>query len=256
MDTRRTSRPRSPGLSSAAERALRRWESQQADVRRSKATVASGHPAFCITISREAGSRGATVARLVGERLGWTAYDQELLEYIAHEGHLRVGVLESLDEATFEWANHWLARLLGPQWQNQDAYIVHLAKVVLAIGLHGDAVIVGRGAGCIIPRDRSLQVRIIGTGTERTAYLSQLERLTPQEAERHMQDTDAQRSRFVRDYFQRDSSDPHEYDLTLDSSMLGEDCCVDLIVQGLRGKIEFAATSQRSSPRVSMLPLE
>ena len=45
------------------------------------------------------------MARLVGQKLGWPVYDQELLEYIAHEMHLRAGVLESLDEKAFRWAH-------------------------------------------------------------------------------------------------------------------------------------------------------
>jgi cytidylate kinase len=250
-------RLRDPGLSAAAERAMRRWELRREIERRQAHRAEVDSPeSFCITISREAGSRGSTVARLVGQKLGWTVYDQELLEYIAHEMHLRAGVLESLDERAFRWAHDWLAALLEDQWQNQDAYIVHLTKVILAIGLHGEAIIVGRGAGCILPRDRALNVRIIGADNERMAYLSQTERLTPQEAERYMRETDQQRKQFVRDYFHRDSSDPHEYDLILDSSALGEECCAELIASALRGKEAFSNHRQSTKPRPSHVPTE
>src|SRR5437867_9399355 len=199
---------RDPGLSAAAERAMRRWELRRRAERQEADRGAGYLPTrLCITVSREAGARGATVARLVGQKLGWSVYDQELLEYIAHEMHLRASVLESLDEKAFSWAHDWLAALLEDQWQNQDAYIVHLTKVVLAIGMHGEAIVVGRGAGCILPRDRSLNVRIIGKDGDRIAFLSQIERLTPQEAERYMRETDEQRKKFVRDYFNRDNSD-------------------------------------------------
>ena len=244
-----------PGLTAAAERAMRRWEMQR-EVERRQTVKADAEPKFCITISREAGARGSTVARLVGEKLGWTVYDQELLEYIAQQMHLRAGVLESLDEKAFRWAHDWLAALLVDQWQNQDAYIVHLTKVILAIGLHGDAIIVGRGAGCILPRDRALNVRIIAKDNDRTAFLSQIERLTPQEAERYMRETDEQRRKFVHDYFHRDSSDPHEYDLTLDSSTLGEECCAALVVTALQGKQALARRRQTVKTRPSHVPTE
>ena len=136
---------RDPGLSAAAERAMRRWElRRKTEQQRSQQARGEAPARFCITISREAGARGSTIARLVGQQLNWTVYDQELLEYIAHQMHLRAGVLESLDEKSFHWAHDWLAALLEDQWQNQDAYIVHLAKVVLSIGMHGEAIIVGR----------------------------------------------------------------------------------------------------------------
>jgi cytidylate kinase len=248
---------RDPGLLAAAERAMRRWElRRQAERRQAQQDEAAGGPKFCITISRETGSRGTTVARMVGQKLGWTVYDQELLEYIAHEMHLRAGVLESLDERAFQWAHDWLAALLEDQWHDQDAYIVHLTKVILAIGIHGDAIIVGRGAPFILPRDRSLNVRIIAADADRIAYLSHTERLTPQEADRYMRETDDQRRRFVRDYFHRDATDPHAYDLMLDSSTLGEEACAELIATAVRGKEAFARQQKTAKTRPTPVPVE
>jgi cytidylate kinase len=248
---------RDPGLTAAAERAMRRLEtSRHSERQAAERSAASQGPRMCITVSREAGARGSTVARLVGQKIGWTVYAQELLEYIAHEMHLRASVLESLEESEFDWARDWLAKLLEDQWQNQDAYIVHLSKVVLAIGLHGEAIIVGRGAACILPRERTLNVRIIAKDADRIGLLSQIERLTPQEAERHMRDTDEQRKRFVRDYFHRNNEDVHEYDLVLDSSALGEECCADVIVSALRGKESLARSRQSAKTRPSHVPAE
>ncbi len=243
-----------PGLTAAAERAIRRWEMRR-KVEQQAAEQAT-QPRFCITISREAGARGSTIARLVGQRLSWPVYDLELLEYIAHEMHLRAGVLESLDEKAFNWTNEWLANLLGAHWANQDSYIVHLTRVILAIGMHGDAIIVGRGAGCILPRERSLNVRVIARDADRIAFLSQIVRLTPGEAEKYMRDTDAQRRKFVKDYFHRDASDPHEYDLTIDSSRLGEEAGAEIVAVALRGKQTFARQQQPTKTRASHVPTE
>src|ERR1700751_1962181 len=38
-----------------------------------------------IAISREAGSRGGSIARRAGGKLGWQVYTQELIEYISQE---------------------------------------------------------------------------------------------------------------------------------------------------------------------------
>ena len=248
---------RDPGLMAAAERAMRRWEMRrQLESKEARRSSGQTPTRSSITISRETGARGSTVARLVGQRLGWTVYDQELLEYIAHEMHLRVGVLEALDEKAFRWAHDWLAALLEDQWQDQDAYIVHLTKVVLAIGMHGEAIIVGRGASFILPRDRSLNVRIIAKDADRIAFLSQIERLTPQESERYMRETDEQRKKFVRDYFHRNNEDVHEYDLVLDSSALGEETCADLIVTALRGKESLSLSRQTAKTRPTPVPAE
>jgi cytidylate kinase len=247
---------RDPGLFSAAERAMRRWELKRQMERKQSKQSEGTPPRFCITISREAGARGSTIARLVGQKLGWTVYDQELLEYIAHEMHLRAGVLESLDEKAYHWAQDWLAALLEDQWQNQDSYIVHLTKVVLAIGMHGEAIVVGRGASFILPRDRSLNVRVTAKDSDRIAFLSQIERLTPQEAERFMRETDEQRKKFVRDYFHRNNEDMHEYDLILDSGALGEECSAELVINALRGKEALARNRRTAKTRPTPVPVE
>src|SRR5262249_21197274 len=46
-----------------------------------------------IALSREAGSRGSTIAARAGQKLGWQVYTQELLEYVAQEGAFRQDIL-------------------------------------------------------------------------------------------------------------------------------------------------------------------
>src|SRR5437879_5469530 len=64
-----------------------------------------------IALSREAGSRGSTIATRVGEKLGWQVYTQELLEYIAQEGTFRQDVLRQLSPEATQWIEHRLGQL-------------------------------------------------------------------------------------------------------------------------------------------------
>jgi hypothetical protein len=52
-----------------------------------------------VAVSREAGSRGGSIARRAARKLGWEVYNQELLEYIAQEGPFRRDVTEALSAA-------------------------------------------------------------------------------------------------------------------------------------------------------------
>src|SRR5262249_2178844 len=45
--------------------------------------------ALTVTVSRESGARGGTIARRVARKLGWQVYDQELLEFMASDGVAR-----------------------------------------------------------------------------------------------------------------------------------------------------------------------
>src|SRR5580693_9420052 len=56
-----------------------------------------GMPAgLSIAISREAGARGATIAKRAGEKLGWEVYSQELLDFVAQNASVRKELLDKL----------------------------------------------------------------------------------------------------------------------------------------------------------------
>src|SRR5438876_882526 len=65
-----------------------------------------------IAISREAGARGATIAKRAGEKLGWEVYSQETLEYGAQNAAFRQGVLDKLSPSAAEWVDEHLRLLL------------------------------------------------------------------------------------------------------------------------------------------------
>ena len=51
-----------------------------------------------ISISRQCGSRGGELGRLVAERLSFSFYSQELVHEIATAAHVRSGAVETFDE--------------------------------------------------------------------------------------------------------------------------------------------------------------
>ena len=239
-------------MARAVESQMRRWElSQQvaAGRRADQAAQPSVSP-LSIAVSRESGARGAAIARAVAERLGWQVYDQELIAYMANQMHVRQGLLESLDEKTLGWAREWLNIVLDAEAVDQEEFIANLTKVVLAIGLHGEAVFVGRGANFILPRDRTLTVRIIAPLNERVAYASQRETLSSDDARRRVTETDENRLGFIVKHFHKDVADPHFYDLVVDSSALGEDATTELIVRALEGRrVRIRKSAEPGRPR-------
>jgi cytidylate kinase len=192
--------------------------------------------ALSVALSREAGARGGATGRRVGRKLGWQVYDQELLEYLALEGTVRQGVLEALTPAAAAWVEERMERLLREQHLSQHPSVVNLARVVLTIAAQGEAVLIGRGAGFLLPRETTLNVRMIAPLNERVAYLSQWLRLSEEEAAEKVRQRDERRAEFLRTYFRRDPADVHQYDLLLNASQLGEDVCAELIAQAARAR--------------------
>ena len=195
-----------------------------------------GPSALTIAVSREAGARGGTIARRVGRKLGWQVYDQELLEYMAQEAIVSQGVLDAPPATPADWVEVRLQQLIRDNALAEHPTIVNLARVVLSLGAQGQAVLLGRGASCILPRETTLNVRIIAPLRERIAYMGQWLRLTVEEASERVRLRDERRIEFVFNNFHRDPNDVHQYDVILNSSLLGEDVCAELIAQTARAR--------------------
>jgi cytidylate kinase len=190
-----------------------------------------------VAVSREAGSRGGTIARRAGRKLGWQVYNQELLEYVAQEGAFRQGILDALTAPAARWVEERLETLWRQQNLSQHPSIAELARMVLVLGAQGDAILVGRGAGCILPHDSTLHVRITAPLVDRIAYMSQWLRLTDEEAAEQVELRDRRRAEFLSTHFHQQPADIYQYDLLLNSSLLGEELCAELIVQAARAKL-------------------
>jgi cytidylate kinase len=190
-----------------------------------------------IAVSRETGSRGGTIAHRAALKLGWTVYNQELLEYIAQEGAFRQGVTENQAPAAAKWADDHLEVLLREQNLSQHPSIAQLARMVLALGAEGECVIIGRGAGRILPAESTLDVRIVAPLSDRIAYMSQRLRLSLEAAAAETAQRDRQRGEFIATHFHRQPEDIYQYDLILNSSHLGEELCAELIAQAARAKL-------------------
>ena len=195
----------------------------------------SGPPvsAFTIAISREVGARGTTVARDVGRRLGWPVYDHELLEQIAKEMHVSVHLLESADEKPGSWLQECIESLADVPTVTEISYFRRLLKMLLALGTHGGCVIVGRGAAHVLSPETTLRVRLVATLEDRTAVICRERGLSHHEASRYVESHDRERIRFIKAHFQKDPSDPRNYDLILNSSRFSASACADQIIDAL-----------------------
>jgi cytidylate kinase len=204
---------------------------------RGRATPPRTVPAgLSIALSREAGARGGSIARRAGRLLGWQVYDQELLEYMAQDATVRQGVAENLSRSIVDWVETRLQELLQTEELGRQPFVAHLARVMLVLGAQGNVVLLGRGAGCILPADSTLNVRVVAPLQDRIAYMSQWLRLTEAEAAERVRLRDQRRAEFVETHFHRRPDDVHQYDLLLNSSLLGEELCADLIIRAAQAR--------------------
>jgi hypothetical protein len=231
---------RKSSLSHLVENARLHWAARRhpGAVERDLSSQASH--AFTVALSREVGTQGPSVAQEVGRLLGWHVYDHELLESIAQDMGVRTDLVESVDEREQGWLVETLGAFLsGPVKSDssflasESAYVHHLLETVLALGIHGECVIVGRGAAFILPAATTLRVRLVGPVRERITALSRKLGISEPEAARQVRTIDRERTDFVQDHFFKDPSDPRNYDLVLNASRLSVAQSAELIVETL-----------------------
>ena len=103
-----------------------------------------------ITVSRQFGARGEALARLIGERIGFTVWDAELVHTVAEETGASEAILKSLDEHHRKMIEDAIeGALMGGKYMHSE-YLRRLMKLIHTIHSHGNSVIVGRGAQYIL----------------------------------------------------------------------------------------------------------
>lgn len=190
-----------------------------------------------IAISRETGARGGSIGKRVGRKLGWQVYNQEMMENMAQHGLLEHDLTSDLPAAAARWAAERWQAVVRDFNLNAQPTLVALAQIILNLGAQGEVILVGRGAGCILPAESTLNVRIIAPLEDRIAYMSQWLRLTPEEAAQQVEVRDRRRNAFVATYFRGHPNEPHPFDITLNSKLLGEEACAEIIAMAARAKL-------------------
>jgi len=208
-------------------------------------------PAFTIALSREAGTRASHVAHEIGVRLGWPVFDRELLESVAQDMGLRTNLLDAVDEKHVSWIEETIEAFGSALAVSETGYVIHLVRTVLSLGAHGDCVIVGRGSAHVLPPATTLRVRLFAPVKDRARAMSEALRMQLPDAERHCQDIDRERTRFVNDHFHKDAADPHNYDLLVSMSRFTVSDCATLIIQALQRLKASAGARKQMSDKAS-----
>ena len=114
-----------------------------------------------ITISREFGASGRSLAKELGRRIGFKVWDRELLSAISKEAGADERFLASLDERRRKLIDDALyGSFMGSKHSNTH-YFRSLMQVVHTIGAHGKSIIVGRGSNYIVDSAAALRVRVV-----------------------------------------------------------------------------------------------
>ncbi len=190
-----------------------------------------------ITISREFGSGGRSIGKMVADKLGYKFYDSEIINKVIEESGLAREIVEKYDEyATHK--NSFLYSIAvnagysdghgGLSFANQ----VQIAQVnvIKEIADAGNCVIIGRGADYILrDRENCFNVFIRADMDFRAKRVIDIYGETGKKIEDRLKDKDTKRRVFYRSFTMREWGAFENYNLMLDSGRIGLDKCADII---------------------------
>ena len=193
-----------------------------------------------ITISREFGSGGRTIGKKVAEKLGIPCYDAEIIQEMAKEtGFAPDYVKEAGEYAPGSFLSAAFSnRMFSPT--NEDILWEHQYKVITELAEKGPCVIVGRCADYILA-GRPDVVRVF-VHADKAFCLEQamkVDSLPQQEVEKKIAEIDDYRARYYKHHTGHDWYDARNYDLSLNSGVLGFDGTVEEIIKYMEVREQF-----------------
>lgn len=183
-----------------------------------------------ITISREFGAGGITLAKELGRRTGFKVWDKELLSAMAEEAGADEQFLSTLDEKRRSMIDDMLASSFMGFKHSNTHYFRSLQRVVHTIEAFGKSIIVGRGCQYIIKSPAAMRLRIVSPFEKRVSFIATQEGISLKEAEEMIIRREAERADFIQYYFRQDTTDPHDYALVLNSGALTTDQMADIVL--------------------------
>jgi cytidylate kinase len=198
-----------------------------------------------VTISRQAGAGGTTLARALEQAINqrglvtppWRSYDRELVERIARERAIPSHIVESLEDHS----HSWLKDLFSGLWVNQPnteelALYRSVASAIASLAREGHAIIVGRGGVFITAHiPGGLHVQLVAPAEARIRHMAQQRGVSEEEARKLVKTIDENRKAFYRRYWPSCEMTAELFALTLNAAQLSEDEMVEMVLSLVPG---------------------
>ena len=204
-----------------------------------------------ITISRELGSEGDTIANLLCEQLGYCRVDKEMLSQIAEDAGVDVKAVLSKEQASTRRARLISSDMTSlhrkqPSAFEQESglddqtYARVLRETMERYAQEGNAVIVGRG-GQMVLRDwpTALHVHLYASPEVRARRLMARSDISETEAKRQIERSDEQKRQTIRQMHRNANwKSMRYYDIAVNTGSLPPETAAKFILEAAQKKAQ------------------
>jgi len=200
-----------------------------------------------VTISRQAGAGGVTLANRLVEHLNqvdaeespWTAWDRELAQRVAEEHHISQTLVETLGDRGQPWLLDMLdgfSTTDAPESASEMRVFWKTAATIRAIAQVGRCIIVGRGGAFITRGMRGgVHIRLVAPLDFRIKNFAQVFDLPLDQAEKRVHELDRNRMAFYKRYWPSRPITPESFAATYNTAEIGERQLVNSVVALIKG---------------------
>lgn len=188
-----------------------------------------------INVGRQFGSGGYLVARSLGDKLGIPVYDRELISEAARRSGFSAELFASKDEKRSLFG---MSGFIGTgrasfsgNYVNDDSIFKIQSDVIRMIADNGPAIFIGRCADYILRELSCIDVFITAPDEVRVKRISERLGISADEAESLMKKKDSGRESYYNYFTFGHWGVASNYDLCIDSSILGIEGTADFIIE-------------------------
>jgi cytidylate kinase len=182
-----------------------------------------------ITITREPGSGGDALAERLAFELGMDLYDWELVERIAKDQKVTAQIVSALEKNPPNVFADYLAELQPEYGLTSQAYVESLKRILLAIAVPGNALILGHGSNFFLAPERKLGLCFVAPLAFRIRNVVKEERVSEKAARTRISKLEEAHRKLVKKYLQREIRDPTQYHLVINTALVKPDTVVQLV---------------------------
>ncbi len=183
-----------------------------------------------ITLSREYGSGGRYIGRLIADRLGIKLYDKEFVIKVAEETGLSQDYIEENEQKRGVLAS--LNNGYYSEFNNADELFAKEAEIIKDIASKESCVIVGRCADRILENNSNiLKVFIYSDIDNKIKRATTYYGLNKEKAKKEIERIDKQRANHHKYYTGKEWKDLSNYDICINSDALGVEKTADIICE-------------------------
>lgn len=188
-----------------------------------------------VTVSREYGSGGRYVAKLLSEKLGVKFYDKEIVTKLAEETGLSEEYIEENEQKRGILSTLENDQVTG--LSSKDELFIKETELIKKLARKHSCVIVGRCADFILKNNRNVvKVFVYSDMEDKIKRATKFYGLNKEKAEKEIKNIDKQRANHYKYYTEREWKEYSNYDICINSDTFGVEKSADIIYDMIQNR--------------------